>query len=329
MSSGVKENVKPTLVLPNKQEMYEHWQKNAPKIKFGEHTLTIEISEEIDEFFVQKAKEELRETPEVVAESLAEFKELLAGEPNLYLPDMDDIYKIFLRPCKWYPKSAFSLMKRYFRFRLNYPNIYSDLLITKEKAAFHANLIYPLPLRTKEGSRILIMECGKRWKPKEVSTYVFFRGLILILFLAFVEHKTQIAGGHIILDAEGLSLGHVTYITPSFAKMMVEFIQKCLPFRLKGIHIVNQSFIFNMVFTIFKPFLEEKIRKRIHFHGTNWESLRASLVADKKTILKKHGGDMELPEGPYGEMLWQNMLSCAPAYEADQQYGYVTEKEKM
>lgn len=55
---------------------------------------------------------------------------------------------------------------------------------------------------------------------------------------------------------EGLSLSQVTYFTPSFAKMVVEFTQKCLPSRLKSIHIVNQSFLFNMVFAIFKQFLE-------------------------------------------------------------------------
>lgn len=66
----------------------------------------------------------------------------------------------------------------------------------------------------------------------------------------------QIAGARVIIDVEGQSLNQIIYITPSFAKMVVDFIQKCLPLRLKSIHIVNQSFIFNMGFAIFKPFLE-------------------------------------------------------------------------
>ncbi|KAL0121346.1 hypothetical protein PUN28_006699 [Cardiocondyla obscurior] len=291
---------------------------------FGEHQLSIEINV-LGDYYIQKAKEELRETPEVVAENLKELKKLLAGEPDLIIPDIDDFYITFLRPCKWYARSAFSLIKRYYRFRQNYPNIYKDLLLTKEKTAICAGLIYPLPLRTEDGCRVLIVEGGKRWKPKEVPLNDFFKGVIFILFLAMVEYRTQIAGAHIILDVEGLSLSHLTYITPTFAKMLVDFIQKCLPTRLKGIHIVNQSFIFNMAFAIFKPFLEEKIRKRIHFHGTNWESLMT--FVDKRALLKRHGGEIKMPEGQYGVMLWQNMLSCEPAFEAEQYYGYVTNKD--
>ncbi|XP_018055044.1 PREDICTED: uncharacterized protein LOC108691682 [Atta colombica] len=182
---------KPPVITVCKQELYEHWLKNAPKIMFGEHQLSIEISE-IDEFFIQKAKKDLRETPEIVAQGFKELKELLAGEPDLQVPDIDDFYIMFLRPCKWYAKSAFSLIKRYYRFRLNYPHIYTDLLVTKQKTALCAGLIYPLPIRTQKGSRVLIVEAGKRWKPKEVSINDFFKGMLLILYLAMVEYKTQV-----------------------------------------------------------------------------------------------------------------------------------------
>lgn len=36
---------------------------------------------------------------------------------------------------------------------------------------------------------------------------------------------------------------------------------------------------------------------------------------DKKALLKRHGGELDMPEGQYGVMLWQNLLSCEPALE--------------
>ncbi|XP_050453204.1 alpha-tocopherol transfer protein-like [Cataglyphis hispanica] len=316
-SVTIEENFK----YPSKEDVYQNWLENAPKIKFGEHELHIELdNEQIDEYFGQKAKEELRETPEIIAESCTQLKELIAGEPDLNVPNEKEFYQMFLRPCKYYPKSAFSLMKRYYRFRLNYPHMYANLLPSKEKTAFYANLVYPLPLRAKDGSRIIIIEAGKRWNPKEVSVNLFFKGLIMLLYLALAEPRTQIAGGRVIIDVEGFSLTHVTYITPSFAKMVIEFVQKCLPLRLKSIHIVNQSFFFNMAFAIFKPFLEEKIRKRIHFHGTDWGSLMTFI--GKKALLKRHGGELDIPEGPFGITFCENILFCEPFFEVDLQCGY-------
>lgn len=83
-------------------------------------------------------------------------------------------------------------MKRYYRFRLNYPHVYANLLPSKEKTALFANLVYPLPLRAKDGSRILIGEAGKRWNPKEVSVNLFFKGIIIMLYLALAEPRTQV-----------------------------------------------------------------------------------------------------------------------------------------
>ncbi|XP_020286468.1 alpha-tocopherol transfer protein-like [Pseudomyrmex gracilis] len=326
-ASAITEEKKEESDTPSMYEMYEDWLKNGPKLMFGEFPLLIDIYlNDSDDFFIQKAKDELRETPENVAESLKELRKLLAEESDLILPDDDSYYIMFLRCCKWYPKSAFSRMKRYFHFQQQYPHIYKDLLPSTAKLALCHGLLYALPFRTNDGCRILVAEAGKRWKPKEVSPNELFKGLILNLFVAMTEPKTQIAGGRAILDMDGLSLHHITYLTPSFAKMMVDFIQKCLPARLKSIHIVRQSFVFNIAFGLFKPFLEEKLRKRIFFHGTNFESLMTSMNTNKETLLKKHGGDLEMPEGPYGETYWRSVLYLEPFVKT--KYGYVSDSSK-
>lgn len=211
--------------------------------------------------------------------------------------------------------SSFFQIKRSYQFRLNRERVCKDLVPSKMRVALSSGLITPLPLRCKDGTRLLLIEAGKKWKPKELDLEQIFRTVMLSLEAASAEPKTQVgekvekiwwkknenclkcsmfmmkkrikrnfvvlgrifiiwfffffekvAGTRVIVDMDGLTLTQVTYYTPSYANMVLEWVQKCLAIRLKGIHIVNQPYIFNMVFAIFKPFIEvRRARDSIDF----------------------------------------------------------------
>lgn len=78
-----------------------------------------------------------------------------------------------------------------------------------------------------------------------------------------LEPSTQIAGAIVIFDMDGLSLQQTWQFNPPFAKRIVDWLQDAMPLRIKNIHIVNQPYIFNMVFALFKPFLREKLKNRV------------------------------------------------------------------
>lgn len=60
------------------------------------------------------AEAELRETPEVVQKALAELRELIKNDKTIRYGDDDEFLTIFLRPCKWYPQSAYQLVSNNF-----------------------------------------------------------------------------------------------------------------------------------------------------------------------------------------------------------------------
>lgn len=47
---------------------------------------------------------------------------------------------------------------------------------------------------------------------------------------------------------------------------------------------------------------QEKLRKRVLFHGTDKEAVKSHIGA--QSLPKKYGGDMELPSSPLGASLW-------------------------
>lgn len=58
--------------------------------------------------------------------------------------------------------------------------------------------------------------------------------------------------------------------------------------RIHALHIVNQSYIFDVIYNIFKPFLNDAMKERIFFHGDNMESLHKHV--DPKYLPEVYGG---------------------------------------
>lgn len=106
----------------------------------------------------------------------------------------------------------------------------------------------------------------EKWKPSKVPLNDMFRGIQLTVLGSMAEPLSQICGAVVIIDVEDLPMGHVMQFTPNFAAMLLDYVQDCICMRLKGVHIVNNSYIFNILFNIFKPFIREKLRKRVSIY---------------------------------------------------------------
>lgn len=141
---------------------------------------------------------------------------------------------------------------------------------------------------------------------------------MIFLEAATLEPETQVHGAVVIFDMNGLSLQQTWQFTPSFAKRIVDWLQDSVPMRIKGIHIVNQPKIFQIVFALFKPFLREKLRNRIYFHGSDLASLHNHISA--KCLPPVYGGSSEIPRVD-GDKWYEMLLQCDCEYKAINSYG--------
>ncbi|XP_061390229.1 alpha-tocopherol transfer protein-like [Musca vetustissima] len=282
------------------------------------YTLEFDLGEP-SEKTKEVALRELRETPENRQKGLEELKKLLDGEPDLKCP-RDDLFLLrFLRVCKYYPDSAFKLIKNYYSFKLKHADVYKDLKPSNEKNVFDHNVIVVFPNRDQLGRRVAVLELGKNWKHKQVVLDEVFKAAVLYLEAAMWEPETQINGVVVIFDMDGLSLQQTWQFTPAFAKRIVDWLQDSVPLRVKAIHVVNQPKIFNVVFSLFKPFLREKLRSRIYFHGTDRQSLYKHMSPE--ILPAVYGGTRKEPRFN-GDQWYKLLVQAEKEYEAINEYGY-------
>lgn len=103
-------------------------------------------------------------------------------------------------------------------------------------------------------------------------------------------------------------------ILKDFLRSLFVVLQESVPLRVKAIHIVNQPYIFNMVFALFKPFLRDKLRSRIHFHGDDRNSLHEHL--SPKCLPDCYGGHIAIPTVTGSQWL-ELLIKCDVEYEGE------------
>lgn len=158
-------------------------------------------------------------------------------------------------------------MRKIAEFKLEHKAIVHNLMPEDEKSSFVDNsVVNVLTNRDQDGRRVLIVHCGQIWDPKRVNSDQLFRLFYLIHIAAQVEPCTQVRGVVVIMDFDGMGMKQVGALSPSFSKRLLTFIQDAMPLRLKQVHMVNEPFIFNLVFKLFKPFIREKLKGRVSIH---------------------------------------------------------------
>lgn len=155
-------------------------------------------------------------------------------------------------------------MKTVAEFKKNNFDIIGNVMPEDERAAFvDNNVVNVLKDRDQDGRRILVVNCGELWDTKRVSSEQLFRLFYLIHVAAQVELETQVHGVVVIMDFDGLGMKQVRALSPAFSKRLLTFIQYAMPLRMKEVHIINQPFLFKMVWSLFKPFIESKLNSRV------------------------------------------------------------------
>lgn len=106
--------------------------------------------------------------------------------------------------------------------------------------------------------------------------------------------------------------------------MVMALMVTSFPMKTHAIHIIHQSWIFDIIYSMFKPLLNKKMQDRVYFHGDDMSSLHTHISPEY--LPKKYGGINE--ELPYYK--WIDSLSQKPKIVKEMhQVGYIVQEEML
>ncbi|XP_060056937.1 alpha-tocopherol transfer protein isoform X2 [Erinaceus europaeus] len=151
--------------------------------------------------------------------SLADLRLRVSRAPSQPVPPTlsDSFLLRFLRARDFDLDLAWRLLKNYYKWRSECPEISADLhpgyILGLLKAGYHG----VLRDRDPTGSRVLIYRIAQ-WDSKVFTAYDVFRVSLITSELIVREVETQRNGIKAIFDLEGWQFSHALQITPSVAK---------------------------------------------------------------------------------------------------------------
>lgn len=234
------------------------------------------------------AREHCGEDPNTRLQAIYELRDMIYERGECKLHRMDDEFLIkFLRARNFVPQRAHRLLVNYYRFKEENSELFDNVYPLDLQAIGNANIIAVPPYRGQDGRRLIIYRIGC-WDPKIIPIEDLFKATILALELGMMEPRTQILGGVALFDLEDLGTQHAWQCTPSVAAKIVKILVSCYPANTYAIHIVNNSWIFDKIYNIFKPLLDNVMRSKIYFHGTDFTSLHKHINPDH--LPERYGG---------------------------------------
>uniref|UniRef100_A0A8C9FVW3 Clavesin-2 n=1 Tax=Pavo cristatus TaxID=9049 RepID=A0A8C9FVW3_PAVCR len=233
---------------------------------------------------LEKARLELNENPDTLHQDIQEVRDMVITRPDIGFLRTDDAFILrFLRARKFQHFEAFRLLAQYFEYRQQNLDMFKSFKATDPG----------------------IKQALKDGFPGGLANLDHYGWLHSLCWsLCFSTHRAA----QVQLEKVGDALCKSKELTHVASIIFFSHVQDSFPARFGGIHFVNQPWYIHALYTVIRPFLKEKTRKRIFLHGNNLNSLHQLIHPE---ILPSEFGGM-LP--PYDMGTWVKDIYMLTSY---------------
>lgn len=261
-------------------------------------TVEADVEEGIDERWCSLAENLLGEKKSQKESLVQKFKQAI--EQDSYLKtlkstsiSMDNGYLTrFLRAGSWDVDAALEVLRSYSNLGKEYTEYVSRAIPSKLDRVWSNHLNTMTEKRDKFGRRVYIFRLGQ-WDPDTVPVEEFYASAYVLLELVAREVKTQIAGVTVVSDVSGFGFKHLRVIGLEQIRCIAAFMTGSFPLWFNRIHVINHPRLFNILFNMIKPFLNDRMKDNIVFHGNDLLSLHQEVCPELLPADLGGSGDLD------------------------------------
>ncbi|XP_059062272.1 clavesin-2-like [Achroia grisella] len=259
--------------------------------RFMEVTYEAEVmNTEEDEEFLALAAEKCNENITTRDKLIDELRTMVYERGECFPLRTDDRFLLrFLRARKFHVSKAHRLMVKYCMFREQSPHLWTNVDLWSLKIMKD---VYEITFCDQPDiGRVGITRLGV-WNTSEFDADVFMKAGGSLVEICARQPKLQILGLTLIVDLEGLTLNHVSKLTPTVCQQIVLLGGVATYININSCHLINYSWMMYTGLYVLKRFLPRQFLSKFHFHGKDLKSLQQHIPID--CLPERYGGTCRL-----------------------------------
>uniref|UniRef100_A0A182JKZ8 Uncharacterized protein n=1 Tax=Anopheles atroparvus TaxID=41427 RepID=A0A182JKZ8_ANOAO len=224
-----------------------------------------------------------------------------------HLPSINESELMLFLHSNYYDlEAAQRTIESYYTFRTSCKNMFGNRDFNREAIQIAMNVVdlALLPELTAEGYRVMLA------KVVDSDTSKFSLNSILVLVTMCVDvaiwEEGCNNGSIIIIDMDGIHLGHLAKLGIFTLKDLLYYIQEGLPIRMKGLHLVNVVPFIDRIMTMIRPFIKKELLEVLHLH-TGMDTLYTHMP---QRLLPADYDGMAKPRKVLRDQLYNHTMEC-------------------